>query len=63
MYERAFLVCERGPCGELRPYYEGYRRLFRYSYFEIRPEYRSFAFSNPVIRIVDLHSEPVVDAQ
>jgi len=36
----------------------GYRRLFRYPYVEIRPAYRSFAFSNPVIRIVDLRGRP-----
>jgi hypothetical protein len=31
-----------------------YQQLFRYPYEEIRPHFRTFAFSNPVIRIVDL---------
>jgi hypothetical protein len=31
-----------------------YRRLFEYPYVEVRPGFRTFAFSNPVIRIIDL---------
>lgn len=34
--------------------HQGYEELFRYPYVEIRPTYRSFAFSNPTIRIVDI---------
>ena len=61
MYERALLMCRRGRVDErLQPYCDGYRRLFRYPYFEIRPAYRSFAFSNPVIRIVDLSGTPTL---
>ncbi|GJL79723.1 MAG: hypothetical protein NPINA01_27120 [Nitrospinaceae bacterium] len=33
---------------------EKYGRLFSRSFIEIKPEYKSFAFSNPVIRIVDI---------
>ena len=59
MYERAFLACKPDSCDEeMRPYAEGYRRLFRYPFFEIRPAYCSFAFSNPVVRIVDIRLEP-----
>jgi len=61
MYETLSLVCNPGPCSEQpRLYYEGYRRLFRYPYVEIRPIYRSFAFSNPVIRVVDLRGRPAL---
>ena len=35
-----------------------YQALFRYPHVEIRPAYRSFAFSNPVIRILDIRSGP-----
>ncbi|MGE4421445.1 MAG: ArnT family glycosyltransferase [Pseudodesulfovibrio sp.] len=31
-----------------------YERLFRYPYVEIRPKYKTYAFSNPTIRIVDI---------
>lgn len=31
-----------------------YQEMFRLPYVEIRPAYRAFAFSNPVIRIVDI---------
>jgi len=31
-----------------------YERLFQYPSVEFTPEYRSFAFSNPVIRIIDI---------
>jgi 4-amino-4-deoxy-L-arabinose transferase-like glycosyltransferase len=34
--------------------YEKYSRLFSQPYIEIKPEHKSFAFSNPVIRIVDI---------
>lgn len=33
---------------------EKYGRLFSQPYIEIKPEHKSFAFSNPVIRIVDI---------
>jgi glycosyltransferase involved in cell wall biosynthesis len=33
---------------------DDYRRLFTYPTREILPAYRSFAFSNPIVRIVDL---------
>jgi len=31
-----------------------YMRLFTYPYVEIKPAYKTFAFSNPVIRIIDI---------
>jgi hypothetical protein len=39
--------------------YEAYRRyteLFKYPYVEIKPEFKSFAFSNPTIRIIDIRN-------
>lgn len=36
--------------------YEKYNRLFSQPYMEIKPEHKSFAFSNPVIRIVDIRN-------
>ncbi len=35
-----------------------YEAMFRLPTIEIRPAYRSFGFSNPVIRIVDIRREP-----
>ena len=32
-----------------------YTELFTLPYVEFAPAYRTFAFSNPVIRIIDLH--------
>ncbi|MGD9855024.1 MAG: ArnT family glycosyltransferase [Planctomycetaceae bacterium] len=32
----------------------GYRELFRHPFIEFRPEFRSFGFSNPVVRIVEV---------
>lgn len=32
----------------------GYERLFQYPYVEIKPQHRTYAFSNPTIRIVDI---------
>jgi 4-amino-4-deoxy-L-arabinose transferase-like glycosyltransferase len=40
----------------------GYEFLFRYPFIEIQPRYKSFAFSNPVLRIVDLGRPPDLDA-
>ena len=37
-----------------------YEQLFSLPYVEIRPQYMSFAFSNPTIRIVDIR--PLRDA-
>ena len=34
--------------------YEKYVELFKYPYQEFTPAYKSFAFSNPVIRIIDI---------
>jgi hypothetical protein len=55
LYDQAFVGCRSGPCdGRLKVYFDGYQRLFSYPYTEIRPHYRTFAFSNPVLRIVDI---------
>jgi hypothetical protein len=59
LYEQAFIGCRSGRCdGRLKAYYDGYQRLFSYPYTEIRPDFRTFAYSNPVIRIVDIRSQP-----
>ena len=34
--------------------YKKYEELFSYPFFEIRPTYKSFAFSNPTIRVIDI---------
>jgi 4-amino-4-deoxy-L-arabinose transferase-like glycosyltransferase len=42
--------------------YEGHRcyvELFRYPYVEFRPKYKSFVFSNPTIRIVDIQGRQI----
>ncbi len=37
-----------------------YVKLFTYPYVEFRPRYRDFAFTNPVIRIIDIRQSKVV---
>jgi 4-amino-4-deoxy-L-arabinose transferase-like glycosyltransferase len=37
--------------------YQGYQRLFRHPYTEIKPKFKTFAFSNPTIRIVNICAE------
>ncbi len=56
-YERFFLA-ERLPNAPAwaRAMARRYRELFKLPYTEIRPAYRSFAFSNPVVRIVDVRA-------
>jgi 4-amino-4-deoxy-L-arabinose transferase-like glycosyltransferase len=44
----------RGQNQRVYELYEKYGRLFSQPYIEIKPEHKSFAFSNPVIRIVDI---------
>ena len=34
--------------------HQAYERLFQYPYVEISPKYKTFAFSNPTIRIIDI---------
>lgn len=55
MYER-FAAGARLKNQEPRTYQAdaGYQALFALPYVEFAPDYRSFAFSNPVIRIIDL---------
>lgn len=38
--------------------HNAYKELFMYPYVEIKPAYKSFAFSNPTIRIVDIAENP-----
>lgn len=38
----------------VRDWVAAYQRFFRYPYVEVRPEYRSFGFNNPTIRIIDI---------
>jgi hypothetical protein len=33
-----------------------YQKLFNYPYVEFTPAYRSFAFSNPTIRVIDIRA-------
>ncbi len=37
---------------------KGYLDFFAYPYTEVRPEYKSYAFSNPTLRIVDICPPP-----
>jgi hypothetical protein len=52
------LAESRGQPGLADEMANGYRKLFASPYVEIRPEFRSFGFSNPVVRIVEI-STPV----
>ena len=55
MYERYFAAIKHGDPNRLvRRRVERYEELFRYPYIEIRPSYKTFAFSNPTIRIIDI---------
>jgi len=59
MYERYPAAARYGPRNPgVDRRVERYEKLFRYPYVEIRPRYRSFAFSNPTIRIIDIR-EPI----
>jgi hypothetical protein len=42
---------------DVHKYHRRYKELFTYPYMEIRPAYKSFALSNPVIRIIDIGEE------
>lgn len=57
MYERYFFGSQL-PNQDFEIYrvHQKYIHLFKHPYVEIRPEYRSFGFSNPVIRIVDIRA-------
>jgi hypothetical protein len=59
MYERYRLAVSYGaPNPWVHRRVERYEELFRYPYVEIRPRYKSFAFSNPTIRIIDIRKPP-----
>jgi dolichyl-phosphate-mannose-protein mannosyltransferase len=54
-YERFFIGSHwSGQNAKVYTTHEKYKRLFSYPYIEIKPEYKTFAFSNPVIRIIDI---------
>jgi 4-amino-4-deoxy-L-arabinose transferase-like glycosyltransferase len=58
MYERYRLAVSYGaPSPWVRRRVERYEELFRYPYVEIRPRYKTFAFSNPTIRIIDIRRQ------
>ncbi len=43
--------------------HKGYVELFKYPYIEIKPAYKSFAFSNPTIRIIDIRNNSKKDTK
>lgn len=56
-YERFFIGA--GMSGQDPKVYEThkkYEQLFSYPYTEIKPAYKTFAFSNPVLRIIDIRN-------
>ena len=56
-YDRYFFGRKlEGPDPEIYRAYERYKKLFSYPYREIKPAYKSYAFSNPVIRIIDIRN-------
>ena len=58
MYERYRLAASYGaPNPWVHQRVERYEKLFRYPCVEIRPRYKSFAFSNPTIRIIDIRGQ------
>jgi len=58
-YERYFVASRStGNPPSVYRKHRRYLRLFSFPYREIRPRYRSLAFSNPVIRIVRLRKSP-----
>jgi hypothetical protein len=61
-YERFFIGAEWwGQQPKVYKTHKKYMQLFSYPYREIIPAYKTFAFSNPVIRIIDIR-DPVSQA-
>jgi hypothetical protein len=59
MYDRYFLGSKlKNQPKEIYRYHQEYELLFKYPITEIKPDYKSFAFSNPTIRILDIRNEP-----
>lgn len=59
LYERFYRgsrLANQGP--EIYETHRRYVELFERPYVEIAPDFRTFAFSNPVIRIIDLREPP-----
>lgn len=55
MYERFNIGVKIGnQHSEIYEIYKKYNELFRLPYREIRPVYKSYAFSNPTLRIIDI---------
>ncbi|OIQ49973.1 hypothetical protein BerOc1_01902 [Pseudodesulfovibrio hydrargyri] len=55
-YDRYYygLQCDKDRNEAVYRRHRAYERLFRYPYVEIHPKYKTFAFSNPTIRIIDI---------
>lgn len=59
MYDRyLFGMTQRNQDPEIYRIGRNYQELFSYPYEEITPEFKTFAFSNPIIRIVDIRRKP-----
>jgi len=57
LYDRYFFGSQlKGQDTKIYQAQERYKALFDYPYTEIRPAYRSYAFSNPTVRIIDIRS-------
>lgn len=55
MYDRVYLANRLKNCPEsVREAYVVYENLFQLPFIEFKPEYRSFACSNPTIRVIDI---------
>jgi guanyl-specific ribonuclease Sa len=62
MYDRYFLGNKlKNQHKRIYKYYREYQSLFSYPFIEVKPAYKSFAFSNPTIRIIDINPETVKD--
>lgn len=58
MYDRIMIANRLQECPEaIRKAYTIYQNLFELPYIEIKPAHRSFAFSNPTIRIIDIRKK------
>ena len=58
MYDRIMIANRLQQCPDaIRQAYAIYQNLFQLPYIEIKPAHRSFAFSNPTIRIIDIRKK------
>jgi hypothetical protein len=57
-YERFFIGAQwSGQNPRVYNTHKKYTRFFSYPYTDIKPAYKTFAFSNPVIRIIDIRDQ------